>query len=76
MHGAAILTNSTGWTLPLASRGSGETSLVFEIHDLPDGFTVDGARRLEDKVIDVIVGLRCPVHHGPDTEPLQTKIRT
>ncbi|COZ02534.1 oxidoreductase [Mycobacterium tuberculosis] len=41
-----------------------------------DGFTVDGVKRLEDKgVTDVIVGFRVPYTMGPDTEPLQTKIR-
>lgn len=41
-----------------------------------DGFTVDGVKRLEDKgVTDVIVGFRIPYIVGPDTEPLDTKIR-
>ena len=41
-----------------------------------DGFTLDGIKRLEDKgVTDVIVGFRIPYIKGPDTEPLDTKIR-
>ncbi|WP_368615799.1 TIGR03619 family F420-dependent LLM class oxidoreductase [Mycobacterium tuberculosis] len=55
---------------------AGKTS-PFEIHVISlDGFTVDGVKRLEDKgVTDVIVGFRVPYTMGPDTEPLQTKIR-
>ena len=41
-----------------------------------DGFTLDGVKRLEDKgVTDVIVGFRIPYIIGPDTEPLDAKIR-
>ena len=49
----------------------------FEIHVISiDGFTVDGIKRLEDKgVTDVIVGFRVPYIMGPDTEPLDVKIR-
>jgi alkanesulfonate monooxygenase SsuD/methylene tetrahydromethanopterin reductase-like flavin-dependent oxidoreductase (luciferase family) len=49
----------------------------FEIHVIsPDGFTVDGVKRLEDKgVTDAIVGFRLPYIVGPDTEPLDAKIR-
>lgn len=49
----------------------------FEIHVISaDGFTVDGVKRLADKgVTDVIVGFRVPYIVGPDTEPLDTKIR-
>jgi probable F420-dependent oxidoreductase len=49
----------------------------FEIHVIsPDGFTVDGIKRLEDKeVTDVIVGFRVPYIVGPDTEPLDAKLR-
>ena len=49
----------------------------FEIHVISvDGFTADGVKRLEDKgVTDVIVGFRIPYIMGPDTEPLETKIR-
>jgi hypothetical protein len=49
----------------------------FEIHVISvDGFTVDGIKRLEDKgVTDVIVGFRIPYITGPDTEPLDAKIR-
>ena len=50
---------------------------AFEIHVIsPDVFTRDGVKRLEDKgVTDVIVGFRVPYIVGPDTEPLETKIR-
>jgi alkanesulfonate monooxygenase SsuD/methylene tetrahydromethanopterin reductase-like flavin-dependent oxidoreductase (luciferase family) len=49
----------------------------FEIHVISaDAYTVDGIKRLEDKgVTDVIVGFRIPYITGPDTEPLETKIR-
>lgn len=49
----------------------------FEIHVISvDGFTLDGVKRLEDKgVTDVIVGFRVPYTVGPDTEPLDNKIR-
>ena len=49
----------------------------FQIHVISvDGFTVDGVKRLEDKgVTDVIVGFRIPYIVGPDTEPLDAKIR-
>jgi alkanesulfonate monooxygenase SsuD/methylene tetrahydromethanopterin reductase-like flavin-dependent oxidoreductase (luciferase family) len=49
----------------------------FEIHVISmDAYTVDGIKRLEDKgVTDVIVGFRYPYIKGPDTEPLEKKIR-
>ncbi|MHA7653437.1 TIGR03619 family F420-dependent LLM class oxidoreductase [Mycobacterium sp. ML4] len=49
----------------------------FEIHVISaDAYTVDGIKRLEDKgVTDVIVGFRWPYIKGPDTEPLDVKIR-
>ncbi|ETW21330.1 LLM class flavin-dependent oxidoreductase [Mycobacterium gastri] len=49
----------------------------FEIHVISvDAYTVDGIKRLEDKgVTDVIVGFRWPYTKGPDTEPLERKIR-
>ncbi|MEE6179880.1 TIGR03619 family F420-dependent LLM class oxidoreductase [Mycobacterium sp. 050134] len=49
----------------------------FEIHVISaDAYTLDGIKRLEDKgVTDVIVGFRIPYIKGPDTEPLETKIR-
>ena len=41
-----------------------------------DGFTLDGIKRLEDKgVTDVIIGFRIPYIMGPDTQPLDSKIR-
>jgi len=52
-------------------------SSPFEVHVISvDAFTVDGVKRLEDKgVTDVIVGFRAPYIVGPDTEPLERKIR-
>ena len=49
----------------------------FEIHAISmDAYTVDGIKRLEDKgVTDAIVGFRYPYIKGPDTEPLEKKIR-
>lgn len=49
----------------------------FEIHVISaDAYTADGIKRLEDQgVTDVIVGFRIPYITGPDTEPLDTKIR-
>jgi probable F420-dependent oxidoreductase len=49
----------------------------FEIHVISvEAFALDGIKRLEDKgVTDVIVGFRIPYIEGPDTEPLDTKIR-
>ncbi len=54
---------------------AGENQPVPKRRDSP-GFTRDGVKLLEDKrVTDVIVGfVSCTP--GPDTEPLQTKIRT
>jgi hypothetical protein len=56
-------------------EGTADTD--FQIHVISiDGFTVDGVKRLEDKgVTDVIVGFRIPYINGPDTEPLDAKIR-
>ena len=49
----------------------------FEVHVISyDAYTVDGIKRLEDKgVTDCIVGFRVPYIKGPDTEPLETKIK-
>jgi alkanesulfonate monooxygenase SsuD/methylene tetrahydromethanopterin reductase-like flavin-dependent oxidoreductase (luciferase family) len=49
----------------------------FQIHVISiDAYTPDGIKRLEDKgVTDVIVGFRIPYITGPDTEPLDTKVR-
>ena len=49
----------------------------FEIHVISlDAFTLDGIKRLEDKgVTDVIVGFRIPYIVGPDSQPLDGKIR-
>lgn len=52
------------------------TRADFQVHVIsPDGFTVDGVKRLEDKgVTDVIVGFRNPYTREPDTESLEVKI--
>ncbi|GAB2831274.1 TIGR03619 family F420-dependent LLM class oxidoreductase [Actinocorallia aurea] len=58
-------------------EAEGKAGDPFEIHVISyDAYTVDGVRRLEDKgITDVIVGFRLPYIKGPDTEPLETKIR-
>ena len=55
----------------------GDTRDDFEVHVISyDAYTVDGIKRLEDKgVTDCIVGFRVPYIKGPDTEPLETKIK-
>jgi alkanesulfonate monooxygenase SsuD/methylene tetrahydromethanopterin reductase-like flavin-dependent oxidoreductase (luciferase family) len=49
----------------------------FQIHVMSlDAYTPDGIKRLEDKgVTDVMVGFRIPYVLGPDTQPLDSKIR-
>jgi alkanesulfonate monooxygenase SsuD/methylene tetrahydromethanopterin reductase-like flavin-dependent oxidoreductase (luciferase family) len=56
---------------------AGTADRDFQIHVISiDAYTPDGIKRLEDKgVTDVIVGFRIPYITGPDTEPLDTKIR-
>jgi alkanesulfonate monooxygenase SsuD/methylene tetrahydromethanopterin reductase-like flavin-dependent oxidoreductase (luciferase family) len=58
-------------------RAEDGASGPFEIHVISaDAFSVDGIKRLEDKdVTDVIVGFRVPYIIGPDTQPLDKKIR-
>ncbi len=42
-----------------------------------DAYKPDGIRRLEDRgVTDIMVGFRIPYIVGPDTEPLENKIRS
>lgn len=55
----------------------GDTRDDFEVHVISfDAYTVDGIKRLEDKgVTDCIVGFRVPYIKGPDTEPLEVKIK-
>ncbi|MCU1601209.1 MAG: rutA1 [Frankiales bacterium] len=50
----------------------------FEIHVISvDAYSVDGVKKLEDRgVTDVIVGFRNPYILGPDTEPLEKKVRS
>ncbi len=49
----------------------------FEIHAMSlDAYKPDGIKRLEDRgVTDIMVGFRIPYIVGPDTEPLDNKIR-
>jgi len=55
----------------------GTADRAFEIHVISmDAYTPDGIKRLEDKgVTDAIVGFRVPYQTGPDTEPLEDKVR-
>lgn len=55
----------------------GTADRPFEVHVIsPEAYTADGVKRLADKgVTDVIVGFRIPYIKGPDTEPLDAKIR-
>jgi probable F420-dependent oxidoreductase len=58
-------------------KEEGDTRDDFEVHVISlDAYDPDGVKRLEDKgVTDCIVGFRMPYIKGPDTEPLDTKIR-
>jgi probable F420-dependent oxidoreductase len=58
-------------------REEGDTRDDFEVHVISyDAYDLDGIKRLEDKgVTDCIVGFRVPYIKGPDTEPLETKIK-
>jgi probable F420-dependent oxidoreductase len=58
-------------------REEGDTRDDFEVHVISyDAYTVDGVKRMGDRgVTDAIVGFRVPYINGPDTEPLETKIK-
>lgn len=58
-------------------REEGDTREDFEVHVISyDAYDPDGVKRLADKgVTDCIVGFRVPYIKGPDTEPLETKVR-
>ncbi|MFC7505009.1 TIGR03619 family F420-dependent LLM class oxidoreductase [Nocardioides sp. GCM10030258] len=58
-------------------KEEGDTRDDFEVHVISyDAYTLDGVKRLEDRgVTDCIVGFRVPYIKGPDTEPLETKIK-
>ena len=58
-------------------REEGDDRSDFEVHVISyDAYSPDGIKRLEDKgVTDCIVGFRVPYIKGPDTEPLETKIK-
>ncbi|KMO74706.1 LLM class flavin-dependent oxidoreductase [Mycolicibacterium obuense] len=80
MHGGgdpeeldALLSKLARFREEEGSAGNGD----YQIHVISiDAYTLDGVKRLEDKgITDVIVGFRIPYITGPDTEPLDTKIR-
>ena len=58
-------------------KAAGVADKPFETHVISyDAFTVDGAKRMEDRgVTDCIVGFRLPYIKGPDTEPLEAKVK-
>jgi probable F420-dependent oxidoreductase len=58
-------------------KEEGDTREDFEVHVISfDAYSVDGIKRLEDKgVTDCIVGFRVPYIKGPDTEPLEDKVK-
>ena len=58
-------------------KEEGDTREDFEVHAISsDAYTPSGVKRLEDRgVTDCIVGFRVPYIEGPDTEPLETKVR-
>jgi probable F420-dependent oxidoreductase len=58
-------------------KEEGDTRDDFEVHVISyDAYDLDGVKRLADKgVTDCIVGFRVPYIKGPDTEPLEDKIR-
>ena len=58
-------------------KAEGVEDRPFEIHAISyDAYSADGVKRLADKgITDCIVGFRVPYIKGPDTEPLETKIR-
>jgi hypothetical protein len=58
-------------------KEEGDTRDDFEVHVISyDAYSPEGVRRLEDKgVTDCIVGFRVPYIKGPDTEPLDAKIK-
>jgi alkanesulfonate monooxygenase SsuD/methylene tetrahydromethanopterin reductase-like flavin-dependent oxidoreductase (luciferase family) len=64
-------------TLNRYRQEEGTADKDFQIHVISlDAYTPDGIKRLEDKgVTDVIVGFRLPYINGPDSEPLDAKIR-
>ncbi|WP_203336434.1 TIGR03619 family F420-dependent LLM class oxidoreductase [Nocardioides limicola] len=58
-------------------KAEGDDRDDFEVHVISfDAYTPDGVKRLEDRgVTDCIVGFRVPYIKGPDTEPLEVKIK-
>ena len=58
-------------------EAEGVADKPFETHVISyDAFTVDGAKRLEDRgITDCIVGFRMPYIKGPDTESLEKQIQ-
>jgi probable F420-dependent oxidoreductase len=58
-------------------KEEGDTRDDFEVHVISyDAYEPDGVQRLEEQgVTDCIVGFRVPYIKGPDTEPLDAKVR-
>jgi probable F420-dependent oxidoreductase len=58
-------------------RAEGDPRDDFEVHVISlDAYTVDGVKRLADRgVTDLIVGFRDPYITGPDTEPIESKVK-
>ncbi len=78
MHGGGDPRTSTNcWSSSTATaRRKGRPGRSRSTSSRSTAYTVDGVKRLEDKgVTDVIVGFRIPYIKGPDTEPLDAKIR-
>ncbi len=59
------------------AEGDTRDSSQFEVHAISyDAYDPDGVKRLEEQgVTDCIVGFRVPYIKGPDTEPLDAKVR-
>ncbi len=79
LHGGGDLSELPSLLARLAELRAecGRAEEPFEIHVIsPDAYTADGVAALEEiGVTDVIVGFRWPYTVGPDTEPLDSKIK-
>lgn len=58
-------------------KAEGDAREDFEVHVIShDAYDPEGVQRLADQgVTDCIVGFRVPYIKGPDTEPLEAKVR-
>ncbi len=79
LHGGGDPADLPGLLTRLAGfrREEGTAERPFEVHVISaEAYTVDGVRRLaEAGVTDLIVGFRWPYVTGPDTEPLELKLK-